>query len=788
MPRPTIGIDARTFDYPDSMARGIGHYSLHHVRALFARRPEWDFILYTEFADPGAAAKGLERFSNVSIRAASTYRPADVDLVHLCDPMGFHYGYDSPFVVFRGARRLTVTFYDLIPLHLYFHSWSELMRRLYLRRLEQCVASGALCLAISAFTAEDLIRRTEMAADRTRVILAGLNTAARESDGRPPSDAAATLARLGVEPPFFLHVGALDPHKNFATVLAAFTDLRREFAAQLVVVGDKSGALARAAAQCASEGRRDVVFTGFIPRVDLENLYRGATALLCLSRFEGFGFPVLEAMAHGCPVIASCAASIPEVAGEAAAALLDPDDRVGVKAAMRELLLNPARAAELRCKGRAQAARFSWERTAEATLAAWEEMLAGAPAEPRKTAAAGRGRPEPPAARPRVLLDISVLGLSRLYPSARTGVFRVAENLARGLARSSEITLFFCATQSLSERAPDTVAACRRYLDETPDLRAVPFVAEELPEADIFHSPFHAIPDSARRCRRFLTVHDLLPLKHPHLFRAPMVERLRRLFARLDDDVRLFCTSEAVRAEVRRVLGAPDERVHIVSLAADPRVFYPCRDGRRIDAVRQRCGLPANRPYFLCLGTIEPRKNLPTVLDAFARGVGGGGGEEGPLLVIAGTAGWEVEGVLRIIGRSAVLRARTIVAGFIPDEELAPLYSGALAFVYPSLGEGFGLPPLEAMQCGTPVIVSNRPALPEVVGGAAIQLDPFDSHGLNRSLDELYRNADLRAAMSQRSLRQAARFSWDRFIRQTLEAYRISLDGLMPRMGAAACA
>jgi glycosyltransferase involved in cell wall biosynthesis len=774
MLRATIGVDARTFDYPDSLARGIGHYALNHLQSLCECRPDWRFICYTEFPEPPAALKRLEGRANVHFREAAAFEPSQVDLVHLCDPMGFHFGYDSPFGAFRAAGRMSLTFYDLIPLHLYFPSWSELMRRLYRRRLAQCIDSGATCLAISAFTAEDLIRHTGIAAERVKVILAGLNTASAASPTPLPpfSD---TLVRLGVERPYFLHVGALDPHKNFETTLSAFRALRRETTAQLVVVGDRSGALARTAAQCAAQGWRDVIFTGFIPRGDLENLYRGAAALVCMSRLEGFGFPVLEAMARGCPVIASRAASIPEVAGDAAV-LLPPSDAAGLLRAMRELLSDPSRAANMRRKGLARASLFSWERTGQMTLSVWEELLA-APRAPkgRPAAAPPAARVAPPENAPlRVILDISVLGLSRLYESSRTGVFRVVESLARGLAQSPEVSLLFCSTQHLTEKAPDTLAACRRYLDGAPDLQKIPFVAGDLPEADIYHSPFHAIPESARRYRRFLTVHDLIPLRRPELFRSLAAENIRRLFACLDADVHLFCTSRATQEEIHRLLRAGEERVHIVPLAADPRRFHPCGDRRRIEEVLRRYGLPEKRPYFLSLGTIEPRKNLKTVLEAFGRLAGGGAGD--PMLVLAGTPGWEVESLIDAVRSDPRLRGRIAFTGFVADEDLAALYSGALAFIYLSLGEGFGLPPLEAMQCGVPVVVSDRPALPEVTGEAAIQLDPSNVEGLRLALNEIACNAELREEMSQRSLKQAARFSWDRFIRKTLDVYRQSMQ------------
>jgi glycosyltransferase involved in cell wall biosynthesis len=779
----TIAVDARTFYYEDSLARGIGHYSRHHLEALAALRPDWRFTCYGETSAIPSSLQALARRSNVDFHCADDFDPDEADIIHLCDPMGVQRGFDAPLRVFRGGKRYTATFYDLIPLHLYFRAWDEPLRRQYLSRLEQCVNSGATFLAISAYTGMDLIRQTRVCPERVKVIMAGLNTRAAHETASPDRDAE-ILARFGIRSPFFLHVGALDPHKNFETSAAAFKECRRRIDAQLVVVGQKAGALARMAEHCRAKGQPDIVFTGYIQRRELDILYREAVALLFMSRFEGFGFPVLEAMAAGCPVITSNATSIAEVAGDAAV-LLEPGDVAGVCRAMLELVDRPEAAETLRRKGLRQAAGFSWERTAEKTLAAWEELLLQPPLLRKKPAAstgsengvqAASGRPM------RVLLDVSVLGLSLLYESSKTGVYRVVENLARGLASVPQVALTFCSTQHLTEKAPHTLHACRRYLESSRELRSVPFCAGELPEADLFHSPFHALPDAARRFQRFLTVHDLIPWLHPELFAGKAANPVRSLFDRLDPRDRFLCTSRSAQGDLCRHLGVSEDRVHLAPLAADEVLFHPCRDLPTIDRVLRRYGIPERSPYFLSLGTIEPRKNLEGVLRAFAR-LAAAGRVPGCHLVLVGTRGWGVEGILRTLQENAVLKGRVILTGFVADRDLAALYSGALAFLYLSHYEGFGLPPLEAMRCGTPVIVADNSAMPEVTGDSGIRLESRDVDGIALAMNEVAVNAELRAEMSLRSLRRAAQFSWRRFIDQTLAAYQAALPGGALRAG-----
>ena len=140
-------------------------------------------------------------------------------------------------------------------------------------------------------------------------------------------------------------------------------------------------------------------------------------------------------------------------------------------------------------------------------------------------------------------------------------------------------------------------------------------------------------------------------------------------------------------------------------------------------------------------------------------------------LILCGASEIDRSKLDQAIQECGPLARRIISLGHVPDEDLAPLYSGALVFVYPSFCEGFGLPPLEAMQCGTPVIVSNATSLPEVVGDAGILVDPADEDGLSRAMMGLYRNEQVRQEMSRKSLARAGRFQWDRTVQDTVAAY-----------------
>jgi len=201
--------------------------------------------------------------------------------------------------------------------------------------------------------------------------------------------------------------------------------------------------------------------------------------------------------------------------------------------------------------------------------------------------------------------------------------------------------------------------------------------------------------------------------------------------------------------------------------------FQPITDPDTLARVRNRYGLPER--FILYVGTIEPRKNLTTLLEAYAALTSRVSNLQYPIsnihLVIAGRKGWLYEGFFRRL-RELGLEREVVFPGFVPDEDLPALYSAAELFVFPSLYEGFGLPPLEAMACGTPVITSNSSSLPEVVGEVGIMVEPRDVRALAEAMELVLTDEGKRREMREKGLRQAARFSWKRTAQETLEVYR----------------
>ena len=225
---------------------------------------------------------------------------------------------------------------------------------------------------------------------------------------------------------------------------------------------------------------------------------------------------------------------------------------------------------------------------------------------------------------------------------------------------------------------------------------------------------------------------------------------------------RIITLSEASARDVARLLRVPSGKI-VVAPAAPRELFRAPPEPAAIAETRERHGA-----FFLCVGVLAPQKNLDRVLRAFAQA--GGGGDR--RLVLAGQpAGDYADAVLRPLARDLGIERRVVFAGRTGDEALRALYHAAVALVYPSLGEGFGLPIIEAMACGCPVVTSNISSMPEVAGEAALLVDPHDVNALASALSRLLTEPGLRAGMMARGRARAARFTWDAAAQQTLRCY-----------------
>jgi glycosyltransferase involved in cell wall biosynthesis len=279
---------------------------------------------------------------------------------------------------------------------------------------------------------------------------------------------------------------------------------------------------------------------------------------------------------------------------------------------------------------------------------------------------------------------------------------------------------------------------------------------------DIVHSPDFICPRPGA-WRSVITVHDLAFLRMPWTVTGAS----RRYYGAIDRAVReadaVIAVSQSTARDLVELVDAQPEKISVVYEAAEATLGpMPADEAEAI--VRERYDIVG--PYVLFVGTLEPRKNLPRLIEAFALIR-----REFPVqLVIAGGTGWLADAVFETVQRLAVTDGVCFL-GDVPPSDLRPLYCAATVLALPSLYEGFGLPPLEAMACGTPVVVSSAGALPEIVGDAGVVVQAEDVEEIAQGLGWVLGNERFRAILAERGLARAAAFSWDRAARETMAVY-----------------
>jgi len=378
----------------------------------------------------------------------------------------------------------------------------------------------------------------------------------------------------------------------------------------------------------------------------------------------------------------------------------------------------------------------------------------------------------------RIGLDLS------LVPGQRVGVGQYAYQLARALAQVDHVNsyvlypVFYFIVSPDYHRAPLPVAANMRvaYQRLPPELvlslwrreRPEQFKEYLLGRAEVVHSTTFCAPRfRAPRRRLVATIYDCTFVTHPESHLAANVEHcLRGTRLAIERADALIAISESTRRDLIERMGAPPDRIVVTQLAADPGLAR-VTDPIRLEQVRRRYALPER--FVLSLGAMEPRKNLARLLEAFV--ALSPAVRKDVTLVVAGAQGWLNDSIHEQVQKLG-LGESVHFAGYIEEEDLAAVYSLATVFAYPSLWEGFGLPVLEAMACGTPVLTSSVSSLPEVAGDAAVLVPPNDVDAIAEGLGRLLEDDALRRRLSERGYRRASGFSWERCARETLAVYK----------------
>ena len=338
----------------------------------------------------------------------------------------------------------------------------------------------------------------------------------------------------------------------------------------------------------------------------------------------------------------------------------------------------------------------------------------------------------------------------------RTGVVNNTVNLARELtaAHRADVMVYVDRPVSSAEEPPPGVPLREVTVPHVLWKHVGLPLALARDRVDVFHSPTGTLP-LVTACKQVVTIHDLFAAIEPRWFTPRVGWQLRTTQARAARvAARVIAVSECTRSDLIERYGVPPERIRVIYNGVDHARFRPAEVDP--EAVARRYGVP--HPFVLCVGSLMPWRNAPRLLRAVER-LGYG-------LLFVGRDIWGTDPTASLAAQHGWSWAR--FAGYVPEEDLPTLYAAALVFAYPSLYEGFGIPPLEAMACGTPVVASRAGALPEVLGDAAILVDPYDEESLANAIWSAARDD---GSLQRSGLERAARFTWQRAAEDTWRVY-----------------
>ncbi len=808
-----VGVDLLALQSPHSGGRGIGRYVAEWLEALAGRDPD---LRFTYYRHAGLFDERLPHPEGVTVRPMPDGRtpaeavdrlvglnPDGLDALLIPSPFEVGLGYAPPARALRGPALLAVV-YDLVPFLFQerYLTWPPSAMEFY-RNLGRLGRYDGL-LAISEATRQDTLRLTGLAPERVTNIQ-GASDPRRFFPAAPgvgPRHQQPELAALGIDRPYVLSVASADQRKNLKGLLDAFALLPEATRTghQLVIACRLSDADATRIHRMAEERgiRPSLLLTGEVTDTQLRGLYQGCATFAFTSTYEGFGLPLLEAMHCGAPVLAGTNSSQPEVVGDAGV-LVNVENPPEVARELDSLLTRTEWAENLRRRGLERAREFRWESVADRTLQAIRHAC-GSTTDDRLAEPEGAARPtilrgpHPPISRPvrstRGPLRVGIDLLALQSPGSRTrGIGRYVRSLVDALEHRLGIELIHYEHASLPSAAvgladPDRT---RRVPSDGPGdgagmSRYFRRIARENPDAlDVllFPSPFELVPGyeppsrSGASLPLAAVVHDLIPFLHQDRYLTdPEIagwfhDRLRTICG-YD---RLLTNSDWTRDECLRHLGLPSERVASIGGAGDPIQFFPTTTEAEAQASRATARtLGIDRPFVLTVGSTDERKNLAGLLEAFAalpeslRST--------HQLAVACGLGAPDRASLGERARELGIAAQVVLTGAVTDAQLRALYQTCTVFAFPSHEEGLGLPLLEAMQCGAPVLAGRNTSQPVVVGAAGRLVDSRDTAAITAVLAELLTDLPLRQSLRSAGLVRAADFTWQDVAARTVESLR----------------
>ena len=513
-----------------------------------------------------------------------------------------------------------------------------------------------------------------------------------------------------------------------------------------------------------------VNFVGEVSDESLPYLYSCADIFVSPSLYEGFGLPIIEAFACETPVIAVNTLCAEEIMGNAGLRVDAgcTDELVNV---IHKVLTDEGLRNRLIRQGLARVKMFSWEKTVDRTLKVYYEVYKERTANKRKTlysSSLGYNKKR------EMRIGINA---SKVF-DVHTGVGRYTSNLCSSILETgSKKDYYFYTPGRIGNTIMTDIEGTLLEKPGTPiqnnTLRilweqiVLPIYSRK-DRLDLFHYTDHALSLLSRKCPIIITVHDIAYIRFPDLLnKARQVYKKYILMESIKRASIIIADSYSTKRDIVEFFGINGKKIKVVHLGVESR-FRPVSN---VEEYRLKNKLPSK--MILNVGTLEPRKNVVTLMKAFKKLMEKD--VDGYKLVIAGDKGWLYEQIFNEVEHSD-LKKEILFLGVVKDEDLPMLYNCADIFVYPSLYEGFGLPPLEAMACGIPVITSNTSSLPEVIGDAGIMVDPTDVNSLCEAMHSVLTNKKLWQHMSNKGLERSKLFSWDNTVKQILKIYDEALS------------
>jgi glycosyltransferase involved in cell wall biosynthesis len=318
----------------------------------------------------------------------------------------------------------------------------------------------------------------------------------------------------------------------------------------------------------------------------------------------------------------------------------------------------------------------------------------------------------------------------------------------------------------------------------TPDIKY--FANKKISNYDFYLSlskPIPKIINQNKNIKKGIFIHDLIPIKHPEFFEIKnkkSVQKTLKKFGEIFDSIKkdtiIYCNSKYTKKDLLEVYPKfKNNKIVITYLGVDKNKYFylsdrdkkNSKDFKNIQKSLEKYKIPKDKPYFLSLTSMNPRKNTAFIVRGFVKFL-----KKNPKvsinLVLAGKFDWNCDDIFKEIKRDKSFKDRIIVTGYVDDKDVNNVYNRAFGFVYPSLYEGFGMPALEAMQCGVPVITSNTTSIPEVVGNAGILINPNKDDELIKAFEKLYEDKKFRDELLKKSLKRAKKFSWGKTVKKII--------------------